>query len=139
MRKYRLSQDIARYHHGGRKGWKTSDGEGREVQEQVLQRARGIHRARRVGRGRPEREVMEETGIRVKNIKYFGSQPWPFPDSLMIAFTAQYESGEIAVDGREILDAGWFLPSEIPPGPGPMSVARKLIDWFVQSEGGGVL
>ncbi len=78
-----------------------------------------------------KREVMEETGISIKDIKYFGSQPWPFPDSLMLAYTAKYESGEISIDGKEILDASWYSPEEIPDVPGKMSVARKLIDWFV--------
>jgi NAD+ diphosphatase len=77
------------------------------------------------------REVMEETGIRVKDIAYFGSQPWPFPESLMIGFTAQYESGEIRIDGEEIVEAGWYRSSELPRIPGPVSIARKLIDSFV--------
>jgi NAD+ diphosphatase len=78
------------------------------------------------------REIEEEVGIRVKDIRYFGSQPWPFPDSLMIGFTAQYESGEINVDKTEIVDAGWFEPDHLPEIPGPISIARKLIDWFVE-------
>jgi NAD+ diphosphatase len=78
------------------------------------------------------REVMEETGIRVKDISYFGSQPWPFPESLMIGFTARYESGEIEIDGEEIVEAGWYRASELPKIPGPVSIARKLIDAFVE-------
>lgn len=78
------------------------------------------------------REVMEETGIAVKNINYFGSQPWPFPDSLMIGFTAQYESGEIRIDGEEIVEAGWYRAGNLPKIPGKLSIARKLIDWFVE-------
>jgi NAD+ diphosphatase len=78
------------------------------------------------------REVMEETGIAVKNVNYFGSQPWPFPDSLMIGFTAQYESGDIRVDGQEIIEAGWFRADNLPKVPGKLSIARKLIDWFVE-------
>jgi NAD+ diphosphatase len=77
------------------------------------------------------REVMEETGIRVKDIAYFGSQPWPFPESLMIGFTAQYESGEIRIDGEEIVEAGWYRASELPTIPGPVSIARRLIDAFI--------
>ena len=77
------------------------------------------------------REVMEETGVRVKDIAYFGSQPWPFPESLMIGFTAQYESGDIKIDGEEIVEAGWYRPSELPKIPGPVSIARQLIDSFV--------
>jgi NAD+ diphosphatase len=82
------------------------------------------------------REIMEEVGITVNNIAYFSSQPWPFPDSLMIGFTAQYESGEITVDGEEILDAKWFLPDELPKIPGKISIARKLIDWYIEKHNG---
>jgi NAD+ diphosphatase len=78
-----------------------------------------------------QREIEEEVGIRVKNIRYFGSQPWPFPDSLMIGFTAEYESGEIRIDETEITDARWFEPDSLPTIPGKISIARKLIDWFV--------
>jgi NAD+ diphosphatase len=76
------------------------------------------------------REVMEETGIRIRAIRYFGSQPWPFPDSLMIGFTAEYESGELLIDGTELVDAGWFAAGELPTIPGPISIARRLIDAF---------
>ncbi len=64
-----------------------------------------------------EREIMEEVGLKVKDIKYFGSQPWPFPNSLMIGFTANYDEGEIKVDGKEILDAKWFEVDEVPRPP----------------------
>lgn len=77
------------------------------------------------------REVREETGIEVQDIRYFGSQPWPFPDSLMIGFTAQYAGGEIRVDSAEILDAQWFSSDRLPKIPGKISIARRLIDWFV--------
>lgn len=79
------------------------------------------------------REIREEVGIEVKNIQYFGSQPWPFPDSLMIAFTAQYASGEIAVDHNEIAAAGWFSAAELPDIPAKGSISRQLIDAFVKS------
>ena len=79
-----------------------------------------------------EREVREETGVTVKNLRYFGSQPWPFPNSLMIAFTAQHAGGEIAVDENEIVDAGWFSPREFPPIPDKISIARRLIDRFTE-------
>jgi len=75
-----------------------------------------------------EREVMEETGIRVRNARYFASQPWPFPHSLMIAFHADYESGELRVDGVEIEDAKWFQVCNLPKLPARISIARKLID-----------
>lgn len=74
---------------------------------------------------------MEEVGLKVKNIKYFGSQPWPFPHSLMVAFTAEYRSGEIEVDGREIVDAKWFGPEEITRMPPRISITSELIDWFI--------
>jgi NAD+ diphosphatase len=77
------------------------------------------------------REVFEEAGIKIKNIKYFGSQPWPFPDSLMIGFTAEYESGEINIDKNELKSAGWFSVEEFPKVPGKMSIAGHIIDWFV--------
>ena len=78
------------------------------------------------------REVMEEVGIEIKDIRYFGSQPWPFPDSLMIAFTAEYSSGALKIDNHEIVEAGWYGAHELPQIPGRASVARKLIDCFVR-------
>ncbi|HBE77808.1 MAG TPA: NAD(+) diphosphatase [Firmicutes bacterium] len=77
-----------------------------------------------------QREVREEVGIAVKNIRYFSSQPWPFPDSLMVAFTAEYAGGDIQVDGEEIIEADWFSADNLPKVPGKVSVARKLIDWY---------
>jgi NAD+ diphosphatase len=80
------------------------------------------------------REVREEAGIEVKNLRYFTSQPWPFPNSLMIAFTAEHASGEIRIDGVEIEEADWYSASALPPNlPSTHSVARKLIDWFKAS------
>ncbi len=81
------------------------------------------------------REVKEEVGIAIKNIKYFGSQPWPFPHSLMIGFTATYASGEISLDDKEIEDAGWFTSDNLPRIPGKISIARKLIDGFLAKRG----
>jgi NAD+ diphosphatase len=78
------------------------------------------------------REIKEEVGITVKNVRYFGSQPWPFPDSLMIAFVSDYDAGEIAVDGSEIIEAAWFSKDELPHIPPKISIARQLIDWFAQ-------
>lgn len=80
-----------------------------------------------------KREICEEVNINVKNIKYFGSQPWPFPDSIMIGFTAEYDSGEIKVDNEEIVEAGWYSANELPEIPGKWSIARKLIDWYVEN------
>ena len=79
------------------------------------------------------REVLEETGVLVDNIHYFGSQPWPFPHSLMIAFTATYAGGEIVTDGTEITEADWFAAAALPLIPGKISISRRLIDWFVSS------
>lgn len=73
------------------------------------------------------RELMEEVGITVKNIKYFGTQSWPFPSQLMIAFTAEWESGEISPQDSEISDAGWFTLDNCPATPQPGSIAYKLI------------
>ena len=84
------------------------------------------------------REILEEVGLKVKNLKYFGSQPWPFPNSLMIGFTADYESGEISVDGTEISEAAWFDANNLPELPGKMSIAREIIDWFVQTRSGRI-
>lgn len=78
-----------------------------------------------------EREVSEEVGIQIKNIRYFGSQPWPFPHSLMIGFTAEYAGGEFALEEAEIAEAGWFAADALPGLPPKMSIARRLIDWFV--------
>jgi NAD+ diphosphatase len=77
-----------------------------------------------------ERETMEEVGLKVKNINYFGSQPWPFPNSLMLAFIAEYDGGKITVDGDEITDAKWFTADELPQSPSRMSIAGELIGWF---------
>ena len=79
------------------------------------------------------REVMEETGIQVQGVRYFGSQPWPFPHSLMLGFTATYESGEIRLDDPEIEDARWFRADAMPPFfPGRMSISQWLIHDFLE-------
>ncbi|MDR2595569.1 MAG: NAD(+) diphosphatase [Fibromonadaceae bacterium] len=80
------------------------------------------------------REVMEETGIRIKNLRYLESQPWPFPNSLMAAFAAEWESGELKPDGVEIEGAAWYASSdELPDLPPKGSIARKLIDsWIME-------
>ncbi len=77
------------------------------------------------------REVAEEAGISLKNVRYFGSQPWPFPNSLMIGFTAEYASGKLDIDYDELEDAGWYSPDTLPVIPGKMSIARRLIDHFL--------
>lgn len=74
-----------------------------------------------------EREIFEETGIKVKNVKYFGSQSWPFPSQLMLGFTAEYESGELKLQADEISDADWFDKDNCPASPQPGSIAYRLI------------
>ena len=74
------------------------------------------------------REVFEEVGLKVRNLAYFGSQPWPFPHSLMIAYTAEFESGEIKIDEAEIAEASWFRPGDtLPKIPFGVSIASDLI------------
>jgi len=80
------------------------------------------------------REVFEETSIRVKDIRYFGNQPWPFPDSLMIGYTCAYESGEIDIDTNELADAKWFTADDLPLLPGPASISRQMIDWYLKRD-----
>ena len=75
-----------------------------------------------------EREIMEETHIRVKNIRYFGSQSWPFPSQLMLAFNADYDGGDINLQVEEIADAQWFDPEHCPASPKPGSIAYRLIE-----------
>lgn len=74
------------------------------------------------------REVMEETGLRITNIRYFGSQPWPYPMGLMVGFHADYVEGEIVLGDGELRDAAFFTRDHIPAIPGKMSMARLLID-----------
>ena len=74
------------------------------------------------------REVLEETGISVAHPRYFASQPWPFPHSLMIAFVADYAGGEITPAPDEIEDAQWFALDALPKLPNRISIARRLID-----------
>lgn len=80
------------------------------------------------------REVGEEVGITVRNLRYFGSEPWPFPDSLMIGFVADYAEGEIRIDNHEIEAAGWFTRDTLPPVPTGASISRALIEAWRRRE-----
>lgn len=81
------------------------------------------------------REVLEETHLKIRNIRYFGSQPWPYPNGLMIGFTADYESGELHIQRSELNKGGWFRADAMPAIPGPVSLARHLIDdWLSRQD-----
>lgn len=80
-----------------------------------------------------QREVMEETGCRIKNIRYFGSQPWPYPSNLMVGFTAEWDGGELKLQESELRKGGWFTRETLPNIPGKVSLARKLIDAWLDS------
>lgn len=83
-----------------------------------------------------KREVFEETKILVKNVQYFSSQAWPFPNSLMLGFRAEYEAGEIEVDGEEVVEAEWFKAKEMPNFfPGRVSISQWLIHDFLERNG----
>lgn len=78
------------------------------------------------------REVEEEVNLKVKNIKYFGSQAWPYPSGVMIGFTADYDGGDIVLQEEELSRGGWFSRETMPQIPDKMSIARRLIDdWLV--------
>lgn len=77
------------------------------------------------------REVKEEVGIEIGKVEYFGSQSWPFPSQLMIGFVAEYESGEIAVDGVEIEEANWYRYDDLPMVPPTSTLSGQLIQHFV--------
>ena len=74
------------------------------------------------------REVAEELGLRIQNLRYFGSQPWPFPNGLMVAFLAEHLDGELRPDPVEIEDARWFRLDALPDLPSPLSIARWMLD-----------
>ena len=74
------------------------------------------------------REVMEESNVRVKNVRYVSSQPWPFPNSLMMAFMAEYDGGDIKHDPKELLNAGWYRFDALPQLPPVGTIARRLIE-----------
>lgn len=80
-----------------------------------------------------KREIFEESGVRVKNIRYFGSQPWPFPASMMLGFKADWESGDPAPRDGELSDVHWFRREDLPDMPPSVSISRRLIDdWLLR-------
>ena len=81
------------------------------------------------------REGMEETHIRIKNLKYFKSQPWPYPCGLMVGFFAEYESGELVLQESELSKGGWFNKNNLPTIPEKLSLARMLIDCWLEEHG----
>ncbi len=80
------------------------------------------------------REVHEETGLKIRDIKYFASQPWPYPCGLMVGFNAEYQSGEIKLQTSELLAGEWFDKDNLPQIPEKLSIARQLIDNWLETE-----
>ena len=78
------------------------------------------------------REVMEETGLHITNLRYFGSQPWPYPCGLMVGFTADYDYGKIHLQRTELTKGAWFDRDHLPAIPEKMSIARQLIDYWLE-------
>jgi NAD+ diphosphatase len=81
-----------------------------------------------------KREILEEVGVFVKDIVYLGSQPWPFPDSLMVGFSAQWEAGDICVDNKEIVAAKWFSREDLPNLPRSGSIAYRMISQWISEK-----
>ena len=77
------------------------------------------------------REVKEETGIEIKNLRYFGSQPWPYPCGLMVGFNADYDGGDIHLQQSELSKGAWFTKDNLPTIPEPLSIARMILDDWI--------
>jgi NAD+ diphosphatase len=82
------------------------------------------------------REVLEEVGVEVDDVRWFSSQPWPFPHSLMLGFFARWQRGDIRIQESEIVDAQWFRADDLPAIPPPISIARRLIDAWLDGATG---
>ncbi len=80
------------------------------------------------------REVMEEVGVAVDEIRYLGSQPWPFPHQLMVGFLARHHSGDVAFDDHELEHAAWFDLDALPDLPPPLSISRRILDWHLTTQ-----
>ena len=78
------------------------------------------------------REVMEETGLEINNITYFGNQPWPYPSNLMVGFIADYVSGTIRLQDEELSEGAFCTKDNLPELPRKLSLARKMIDWWLE-------
>ncbi|WP_291580984.1 NAD(+) diphosphatase [Bacteroides sp.] len=79
------------------------------------------------------REVKEETGLDIKNITYFGNEPWPYPSGLMVGFIADYAGGEISLQDEELSSGAFYTRDNLPELPRKLSLARKMIDWWIKN------
>ncbi len=79
------------------------------------------------------REVKEETGLDIKNITYFGNEPWPYPIGLMVGFIADYAGGEISLQDEELSSGAFYTRENLPELPRKLSLARKMIDWWIKN------
>ena len=77
---------------------------------------------------------MEETGLRIRNLKYFGSQPWPYPSGIMVGYTAEYASGTIKLQDEELSAGAFYTRDNLPEIPKKLSIARRLIDAWLEGE-----